>query len=37
MEPFQWFLLGVLVAWTPSMLVLMMMLHEVGISRDNVK
>jgi hypothetical protein len=30
MEPYQWFFLGIMVAWTPSLVVLAMMLHEMS-------
>ncbi len=30
MGAYQWFLLGIMVAWTPSLLVLAMMLREVS-------
>src|SRR5215831_1856262 len=38
MEPYQWFLLGMMVAWTPGMLALALMLrrHHTIDSADNI-
>ena len=34
MEPYQWFLLGMMVAWTPGLLVLALMLRRRNIGHD---
>jgi hypothetical protein len=35
MESFQWFLLGLMVAWTPGMLVLALMLRQNFIDQNS--